>query len=258
MIPAKELRASVNDFSADVLVFAKPMPAEVELAKKAKARGAKVIVDVCDDHIAVNHYQAMIDLADVVTCPTKEMARLLQGAEVIEDPYEYEECAPHMRMDRLMWFGHPSNLKTIRGRDFGRPVRVISSGPGVVQWSPEIMRAEFAEADIVVLPASASYKSPNRAVESIRQGCFAVAEPHPSLEGFPIYKGDIKEGIEWAIKNPQLANQMTREAQWFVSQRFSPKTQANAWKKILGLDSTLDAANAFGRTGSTLTASMGT
>jgi len=250
MIPAKELRASVNDFAADVLVFAKPMPAEVELAKKAKARGARVVVDVCDDHLAVSHYQAMIDLADMITCPTKEMARLLQGAEVIEDPYEYEECAPHMRTDRLMWFGHSSNLKTIRGRDFGRPVRVISSGPGVVQWSPEIMRAEFAAADIVVLPASASYKSPNRAVESIRQGCFVIAEPHPSLEGFPIYKGDIKEGIEWAIKNPQLANQMTREAQGFITHRFSPKTQASAWKNLVaGLSSTSDAEKRTGTAG---------
>jgi len=252
LIPSQELGLKINDFSRDILVFSKPTPTDVSLAKLGKMRGKKIVVDICDDHLELDHYRAMLDMSDRVTCPTEVMAKRLRWAEVIEDPYEYPQCHPHMKGDNLLWFGHPSNLKSIRGRDFGHPLRVVSSGKDVIQWSPEIMRDEFRRADIVVIPHTQSYKSPNRAVEAIRQGCFVVAERHPSLQAFPVYQGDIKEGIEWALKYPDIANQMTAEAQGFVSKRFSPKTVASAWKKLFQeLASTLDAEKSAGTVGST-------
>jgi hypothetical protein len=56
----------------------------------------------------------------------------------------------------------------------------------------------------VVIPATAPYKSANRAIEAIRQGCFVVAEPHPALEGFPIYIGNIKHAIRQRKPNSPI------------------------------------------------------
>jgi len=250
LIPAREIGAKINDYSADILIFSKPVPTDVAMAKLAKSKGKTVIVDICDDHLETDHYRSMVDLADLLTCPTKEMAKRLKWADVIPDPYEFEQCHPHMRGNNLLWFGHPVNLKTIRGKDYGHPLRIVSMGAGVVQWSPEIMRDEFRRADIFVLPATASYKSPNRAVEAIRQGLFVVAEPHPSLHAFPVYQGDIKEGIEWALKHPDLANRMTAEAQGFIYERYSPKTVGNAWRKLLASVSTWVREDIAGPVGS--------
>ena len=109
------------------------------------------------------------------------------------------------------------------------------------------MPGEFAQADIVILPATVGYKSPNRAIEAVRQGCFVVAEPHPSLEGFPgIWVGDIKEGIEWARQNPKSANELTLKAQAWT-ENFAPALVASAWSRLIReLSCTLGAGASSG------------
>lgn len=253
-IPAKTLGCNINDFSADILIFAKPQEQEVELARKAQHRGAFVIADFCDDHFDQYHYRDMLALADVVTCPTQGLADRI-GGYVVPDPYEFEEAGPHCNGVNLLWFGHATNIGSInriRHELSKYPLRVVSNYHGCIPWSLETMREEFAQADIVVLPSTREYKSPNRAVESIRQGCFVVAEPHPSLTGLPIYIGDIPKGIEWARQNTLQANQQTKEAQSFVRNAYSPQTQANAWKTIFRALNSISAAGKFvGMVGST-------
>lgn len=256
-VPAKELGASLNDLSADTLVFAKPTPQDLWEMGKAKARGATVIVDFCDDHFDWLHYREALRLADIVTCPTEEMkARILAQAEkpvhVIPDPYEYPELLPHCAGVNLLWFGHATNrhsLERVLDEVQGYPLLVISNFPGAMPWSKETMLQAFPNADIVILPKTDDYKSPNRALEAIRQGCFVVAEPHPSLEGFPVWIGNIKEGIEWARQNPQLAKDKTLEAQRFVTERYSPQTVASAWRSVIQSPTTLDAAKSTGTDG---------
>jgi hypothetical protein len=109
------------------------------------------------------------------------------------------------------------------------------------------MLDEFAQADIVVIPATALYKSANRAIEAIRQGCYVVAEPHPALEGFPIYIGNIKEGIEWTTQ--QDMNELISKAQKFVMEEFSPATLIDRWKIATKRPTTLDAAQRNGTAG---------
>jgi hypothetical protein len=242
-IPARELGASVNDPSADVLVFAKPMPDDACEARRAKARGAHVIVDFCDDHLEAWHYLAMAGLADAITCPTPEMARRIQAAtgraaSVIPDPWEFPAAEPHCDGVRLLWFGHASNLsglaRAARSLE-GYPLTVVSSAPGALPWSHAEMLRQLAAADIVVLPASAPYKSANRAVEAIRQGCFVVAEPHPALTEIPgIFIGRLREGVEWARSDAAGARSRTREAQRYVTPRFSPEAIARAWRGVCG------------------------
>ena len=233
-IPAGDW-ASLNDLTADTLVFAKPQAHELMDMARAKARGAWVVVDFCDDHFDWVHYAEALRLADAVTCPTEEMARCIRAlgrdAIVIPDPFEYPLKKPHCKGVNLLWYGHKVNkhsLERILPDLAGYPLRVVSNFAGAIPWSKKTMLKEFARADIVVIPATETYKSANRAIEAIRQGCFVVAEPHPALEGFPVYIGNIKDGIEWTLQNK--ANRLTSKAQSFVTERFSPQTLIDKWK----------------------------
>ena len=233
-IPAGDW-ASLNDLTADTLVFAKPQAHELMDMARAKARGAWVVVDFCDDHFDWVHYAEALRLADAVTCPTEEMARCIRAlgrdAIVIPDPFEYPLKKPHCKGVNLLWYGHKVNkrsLERILPDLAGYPLRVVSNFAGAIPWSKKTMLKEFARADIVVIPATETYKSANRAIEAIRQGCFVVAEPHPALEGFPIYIGNIKDGIEWTLQNK--ANRLTSKAQSFVTEKFSPQTLISKWK----------------------------
>jgi hypothetical protein len=267
--PSAELRMGhLNNLAADVLIFAKPAPEEVEEARTAKDNGQTVIVDFCDDHFDQEHYGAMAALADAITCSTPVMAQRIvaEGFDeptVIPDPYEFPEYAPHCRGVNLLWFGHATNLpslmRVIRQLD-DYPLMVVSNSPMALPWTWNTMILEFARADVVVIPATAEHKSPNRAIESIRQGCFVVAEPHPSLEGFPgIWIGDLKEGIEWSRLHPVQTHQRILEAQNYVRARYSPRTQGDAWRRLLDTmksRSTSEAGASAGRAGSTSMASI--
>lgn len=261
MLPARELyNASINNMDADVLIFCKPNPSEIPALLTAKEKGKRVIVDFCDDHFdRYSHYAKAAKLADAVTAPTKNMADIVKKhtgiyANVIHDPYEMDELTPHCNGDKLLWFGHRSNYYSLDRilRDIaGYPLTVMSNYEGTVPWSLEALKSALTTHDIVLLPATAGYKSPNRALEAIRSGCFVVAEPHPAINDFPgIWIGNIKKGIEWATQNKEQANLKTLEAQSFVTERYSPKTAAYAWSQvILGQNSILEVETATGTDG---------
>lgn len=259
-IPASNLAdTSLNDPTADILVFAKPFLEDLKIAWKVKERGGKIIVDYCDDNFSMYpHYKTFLDLADAVTCTTKTMQdRILElgrVASIIEDPYEFDEVEPHCKGVNLLWFGHAINyysLKDALPSIEGYPLRVVSNIPGSIPWSHETMLDEFSKADIVIIPETKHHKSANRAVEAIRQGCFVVAESVPALEEIPgIWLGNIKDGIEWASKNQQEANERIKLSQSYVAERFAPRTQALAWSKIIReLNSTLEAGIVSGKIG---------
>ena len=246
--------ATLNDFTADTLIFAKPEANELMHMARAKARGAWVVVDFCDDHFDWVHYKEALRLADAVTCPTEAMAQIIKehgrDAMVIADPYEYPKAKPHYNGVNLLWYGHAVNrhsLERIMPDLEGYPLRVVSNFGGAIPWSHETMLEEFARADIVIIPKTEEYKSPNRAIEAIRQGCFVVAEPQPSLKDFPIWLGDIKEGIEWTKQ--QNVNKLISKAQKFVMEKYTPKILIDKWKTYTALRTTLDAEKRNGTVG---------
>ena len=242
-IPAEKLGWAINDYRAPTVIFSKPTVADVAAAREMKSRGQLIVADFCDDHFEhMPHYREMLSLADHVTCPTTEMAhRITQylhllnaRISVIDDPYEFDLAPPHCAGENLLWFGHKVNAYSIMTLipELNHPLRLVSNFEGSIPWSIPALYEEFKWADIVVVPKTAGYKSPNRVIESIRQGCFVVAEEHPSLMGFRdfIWRGDIVEGVEWALNNLQQANKMTQAGQEFI-ERFSPERVANAWKE---------------------------
>lgn len=268
-IPAQEMGWPLNDRTADVWVIAKPYEGAVRDIKVALGQGKIVLVDVCDDHCALPLYQDMIRLADAVTCSTTQLAaRILQfgrTATVIDDPYEFDAQPPHCTANRLLYFGHPTNgegLQRILPLSARYPFTIVTRASTilpcearVVEWSCEALRHELDQADIVLIPATADYKSANRAVEAIQRGCYVVAEPHPSLAQIPgIWQGSIEEGVQWASTHPQDAQAQTLLAQTYISQRFDPRIVANAWSRVIqGCPSTSDAAASGGPAGLTLT-----
>lgn len=240
-IPAKALGVAMNDEQADVWVCSKITKRSPGFIEDAKKRGKHVIVDVCDAHLSLPYYQEAIALADAVTTPTSLLAEFIwedcgRAATVIDDPYELEEVLPHVSGKNLLWFGNAANydgLAMFLGLLADYPLRIVSNIEGKIQWSLPTMREEFLTADIVLLPDSAPTKSCNRAVEAIRQGCFVVATPHPSLEGIPgIWVGDFMKGIAWASSHPKQANERMIQSQAYVRERFSPGRVANAWRTL--------------------------
>ena len=130
------------DGDADALVFCKSFNTRNEtLAQAARARGARVVFDICDNHFDTpqyaDHYRAMTRLAHTITVPTVTMAEAVRehtGREalVIPDPVEGARAAPALDAPgwgapqswlqrrfgntpspaplHLLWFGHPANL----------------------------------------------------------------------------------------------------------------------------------------------------
>jgi hypothetical protein len=272
LIPAREIGASVSasaDPSADVFIFTKLQVEEINEATFL-SENKKVIVDVCEDWMHYedvflnqssafpiekaktyaafirNTFTQMFRIAHGISCSTAELKKLLYingyTATHINDPYEFDRADPHCSGNKLLWFGHYSNfysLDRVKDQIVGYPLRIVSNKKckgitsEVTPWSIDTMLQELAYADIVVVPKTAHFKSANRVVESIRRGCFVVAEPHPSLEGFPgIWIGNIKEGIEWVINNLSEANDRILKAQEYVEIKYSPKTCGDAWLSL--------------------------
>jgi len=272
--PANALKASVNDESADILVFAKPKPSQLPLLQRVQAEGRIAIVDCCDVHWQKPSVMTMIAEADAVTVNTPYMQALVQedcgrSSTIIIDPYEYDEVPPHCEGVNLLWYGHPNNADS-----FNRiaplmaqyPFKIVTNRSAmkgtasaeVLEWSIPVMLREFSRADIVVMPETAPHKSANRTIEAIRQGCFVVAEPHPSLVEFPgIWIGNIREGILWTSTHLEEARARTTEAQAYVRSRYGLEPMVNAWKTLLrDYDLTSAAGKSIGTAGSTLMASM--
>jgi hypothetical protein len=244
--------ASLNDFTADTLIFAKPQANELMEMARAKARDAWVIVDFCDDHFDWVHYQEALRLADAVSCNTEVMAKIIKehgrDATVIGDPYEYPEAKPHYNGLNLLWYGHAVNkhsLERILPDLEGYNLRVVSNFGGAIPWSHETMLEEFARADIVLMPATAEYKSPNRTIEAIRQGCFVVSERDLGIPH--IYVGNILEGIKWT--QTQDMNTLISKAQKFVTEEFTPRILIDKWKTLTKLRTTSDAVTRNGTDG---------
>lgn len=242
-IPGLEL----IDAPYDVTVLAKNW---VHLEDVIDIQGP-IVWDCCDDHFSHDqlgsYYCAMALLADAITVPTEGMRKRVLAATgkdsfVVADPYEFPLAKPLMKSGwakKLFWYGHKSNLHSLMERRDafeGRDTLVMSNYKGCIPWSHEGMLKGFDWCDAVPIPVAqdekSQAKSPNRMVEAIRQGRYVVASPMPAYEGYGMWQGDIKEGLEWVDDNPDLALQAVREAQQIVEAKHSPQVIAAQWLEV--------------------------
>ena len=258
-IPAEEVSkhngftTAINGGDADIVVFSKPAMKEFPIAEQAKREGAKIVVDFSDDHFQRNDtYMQFAGLADSIICASDVMrARIYdytkQHAVSISDPYEAEECEPHADGDQLLWFGHKTNMKAmlkVLPLLKGRPLRVVTGPkliPGTIMWTPNNMKNAFAVSNTVILPVMPGdeHKSPNRLINSIRAGCFAVTMEHPSYFEFRrfIWSGNTAAGFSTGLRFMDAfrgeLNEMVKEGQDYIRKRYSPEAIGAKWASFL-------------------------
>jgi hypothetical protein len=249
MIPMAELdRMGVTTRfgHGDVTVFSKHwMPiTELEMCM------SKVVFDMCDDHFGGkldDYYRRAIEIADAVVCSTKRLAERVEEetgvvAHVVTDPYEFPKATPQMpsrQVKNLFWFGHPTNLPALQNelrRLQTYNLMAVSEAPGALPWSYQNMLRGFSQCDAVILPIEDKpkkmVKSPNRMVESIRQGRFVVANKMPAYEPYGMWQGDILQGLEFASRDPAGALEMVKNAQEIVEELHAPYIVAQQWKGV--------------------------
>lgn len=204
----------------------------------------KVCYDVCDDHFndrLQNHYRECVDRADLVTCNSHEMRRVIKretgrDATVIADPYEWPQRSPKFGHS-LLWFGHALNLQDVAPYiQTMKPEIVTNDGYGFTTWTKDNMQCAFDRAGMVILPTGKSMaKSGNRAIEAIRQGLFVVHGYLPAYGDLGMYCGDIGDGVEWAKRNKDEVIERIRKAQNYIRDEYSPIKIAKQWKAALSL-----------------------
>jgi hypothetical protein len=269
---------------ADAVIISKVLQdGSLEIAERAKRLGARLIVDLCDDHFESRElgpaYALLCGIADRIVASTNAMAEIIlqrtgRTAIVIDDPFEgpsgEPRFAPAAERIRLAWFGHPVNFDTIvsmmpslvrLSQTQPLMLHVVSAsgtgnieafladvqrqnGPGLctrfTSWSPEATWQALSECDLVVVPSLPDVKklvkSPNRVVEPLRAGRFAVAYPLPSyqdLSEFLWLGKDMAAGIEWAIANQAAVLKRVQAGQEYINRRFAPQTVALRWSAAL-------------------------
>ena len=234
----------------DIIVVGKPHDDDVPLLESAKKDGAKIVIDICDDHFEgaqKDRYYKIAGLADHITTGSEVMRGRLQrylerDATVIGDPYEQPECAPHADGDKFLWYGHRSNINEIlewRPHLKGRDVRV-ATGPKQVEdmpvvWGPEHLRIALSESNIVLLPVLKLNNTPNRLINAIRAGCFPVCMRHPAYLEFRqmVWVGDFITGIKWTDCFKADLNELVAAAQGYIRERYSPETIGGKWASFL-------------------------
>ncbi len=256
-MPSKEVakhngfKTAINNGDADIVVFSKPLHDNIEQAKKAKSEGAKVVLDIADDHFSDSvapTYRSMVEVADQIVCASPVMrARIYdytkRDSVVIPDPYEEPECAPHADGDDFLWFGHVRNfpeMKSVLQFMGNRKLRIVSGPqpiPQVIPWSPENMTAALAQSNIVLLPTmrGGEYKSPNRLLNSIRAGCFPVCMSHPAYLEFRdlVWVGHFPTGLKWIDAFRSDLNGLVGQAQDYIRERYSPESVGKQWATFL-------------------------
>lgn len=246
LIPQRELAELGIEPGRDVLVIGKH-----GWDWDTETRGyRKVVMDVCDSHWRGQfgqHYLQACALADAVVCNSVAMRDEIKemtgrDAWVIPDPYESAQGRPRCH-DRLLWFGHASNLRdlvpwldALAGRNL-TVVSNITDGPlrtRVVQWSPESMAREFDAAGMVIIPTGKSLaKSGNRAIESIRRGVWPVCGYLPAYADLGVWVGDIADGVEWSLSHHDEVMRRLDAAQSYIGWQYSPKRIAKLWLEAL-------------------------
>ena len=202
----------------------------------------RVCFDVCDDHFAGqhgDHYRRICDAADLVTCNSHEMARIItdqtgREAVMIPDPYEQPQKPPRVNV-RLLWFGHASNLKDLMPWIHLPNLDVVSNGLGT-QWSPEAMDLAFDRAGLVIIPTGKSMaKSGNRAIESIRRGLFVIAGYLPAYADLGVYVGNIGDGVKWALSHQDEVIARIAKSQAYIRDEYSPERIGALWLEALSV-----------------------
>lgn len=271
--PARELAkrdiavtvGNAADEDADVVLFSKHWTFnDWSYAKFCRARGQKVVFDICDDHFRsskyADHYLRMVQVAHVLTVNSammREVVRSSTGRDsvVIGDPV----LSPRMEYSKdkplsLLWYGQPANLQglfDVYTPELKFPIEVVVpapleppehfKGPQVrwTEWFPEVIERVAPRNSIAVLPyrQGKDAKSANRVLEAIQCGLPVITDSIPAvaplLSPVVLNLADY-DGLEAAVA--ALQTDLTEEMQKmqdYVQTWYSEETIANKWETLL-------------------------
>jgi len=207
-------------YTADVIVFQKTYEKPyLEIARKAKEKGIKMVFDLDDDYLAKD----MIELVDVVVCDSQGLVDFAQNqtmkkidGRVILNPVDYIKEPLQQRKHtkknglNLVYFANPANFKafvncrkgmerlrkegfkynlTLLGgrnlahiRKYGDPFKGFKVNH--VPWSLKTFSLELRKFDFSILPQAWDWKGPAKQTESVAHNVPAVCEkiqPNESL-----------------------------------------------------------------------------
>jgi hypothetical protein len=236
----------------------------LDLAAALKQRGIKVIADYSDDHFGHPRlgavYRAVGNAADAVVASTTGLAEVLREhiaapVSVITDPVEGRRGDPRASAStpaRLLWFGHPLNLDTLK---FGLPqlsdyaLTLLTApqtgaetlGHRFRPWSSAALFEELRDCEAVIIPSNAhdprkAVKSPNRFTEALWAGRFVIAHPLPAyqpLAQFGWVGEDLGQGLAWLQEHPGEAVDRIRAGQEWIAKYCSPEVVGRAWKAVI-------------------------
>ena len=268
--PGANRRTLLERFAgADAAVFGKVFDAALgepalELAAALRQRGTKVIADFSDDNFvepAVGPvHRALANMADAVVASTPGLATVLKEytpvpVRVVTDPVEGARGAPRESLrvpPRLLWFGHPLNLDTLRRalpQLAGCPLTVMTAagagaeglGERFRPWSAEALFEELGECDAAVLPSipedpRKAVKSPNRFTEALWAGRFVLAHPLPAYEALAAFGWvgeDLGAGLGWLREHFGQARERIRVGQDWIEQHCSRAAIGRAWQAVV-------------------------
>ena len=256
----------------DAVVLGKLFTAEgrhlLDLVAGLRDKGIAVLADYSDDHFSTpglgDAYRALAGAVDRVVASTPELADVVKQhsatpVSVVTDPVEGERREPSVPSTepfRLLWFGHPSNLDTLRyglPQLEGLPVTltlVTAAGAGAerigarfVPWTSRAVFDELRQCDAVIIPSNPhdprkAVKSPNRFTESVWAGRFVLAHPlsaYNALADCGWVGEHIGQGLRWLDAHRDEALAKIRGGQALIAERYSPSVVAAAWKGAIEL-----------------------
>lgn len=226
-----------------------------------KARGQKVVFDVCDDHFEGplgDHYKRMVSTAHLITVNSDVMRnRVIQmtgkDATVIEDPV-LSERKPYNpeRPKGMLWYGQTPNIKVLYEaypKDCTVPLLVVVPGrleppehfnkPWIAwaQWHEGIINdaAEATSMALLPYPANKQAKSANRVLEALNVGIPVLTNSIPSVNRIPCGWREIQQDLQEQVDSLMKVD-WTEEmqlAQAFVDKNYSQEAIGERWKEEL-------------------------
>jgi glycosyltransferase involved in cell wall biosynthesis len=226
-------------------------------------------------HTLTPYYRALVERAGTVTASSLRLAAAIEdatdrAAHLVRDPYEgpvgTPRWSPAASGVRALWFGTPLNLPalledamTLPARIEGYRLEVVAltrrcegleaafakmSGPNLTLTFQEWTLAGNWEAldgsDLVLIPVKSdefsAAKGPNRVVEALRAGRYAVTgalAAYDEFKPFAAVGGDIAADIAWALDNRAAVLERIAAGQAYVAKHYSPQAVAAEWEAVL-------------------------
>lgn len=212
--------------------------------KKIKGNN-HLIYDISNNHFENQYKEVNFELCNIattITCCSEKIAEKIKyhtnrNPIVVEEPHETPEFEPEVHEKNILWFGHISNYQSLKPYLDLPNLNICSKGiTNAITWSVKNEIEALRNCGIVLLTSNNQYASKSRVIKALRAGRFVIT-PNKDVDSWDIFKnfiwqGDVKEGINWAINNPEETKRKISAGQDFIRNKYSPETLGLQWREV--------------------------